>query len=114
MEYHLPLLQTVYQGESGRRSNRILDTLSGSGFSSQRRFIAFMLLVWLSSSVIFASHASNEIGALADGCAAVVARGIIEGATWGRLCVVQGAAMTVYHACLDNITFWADVGGCKS
>lgn len=81
MEYRHPLLQTAYQGESGRRSNRILGTLSGRGFSSQRRFIAFMLLIWLSSSVIFASHASNEIGALVDGCVGVGAGGIIEGAT---------------------------------
>ncbi len=81
MEYLHPLLQTAYHCESGRRSNRILDTLSGSGFSSQRRFIAFMLLECFSSSIIFASHASNEIGALADGCAGVGAGGIIEGAT---------------------------------
>ena len=81
MGYHHPLLQTVYQGKSGRRSNRILDTLRGSGFSSQRRFIAFMLFICLSSSVIFASHASNEIGTLADGCAGVGASGTIEGAT---------------------------------
>ena len=81
MEYRHPLLQTAYQGESGRRSNKISATLSGSSFSSQRRFITLMLLVCLSSSVIFASHASNEIGALADGCAGVGAGGIIEGAT---------------------------------
>jgi hypothetical protein len=78
MGYHLPLLQTAYSGESGRLSNWMLCTLSGSGFSSQRRFIAFMLRVCLSSRVIFASHASNEIGALVDGVE-VRAGGTIEG-----------------------------------
>jgi len=58
----------------------MLDTFNGSGFSAQRRFIAFTLGVCLPSSVIFASHASNEIGALVDGCAGVGTGGIIEGA----------------------------------
>lgn len=80
MEYRLPLPQTAYQGQSERPSKERLGTLSGSGFSSQRRFIAFILRVCLSSSVIFASHTSNEIGALVDGCVGVGAGGIIEGA----------------------------------